>query len=392
MAIDYTAFLSELHSATSLVRRAMFELQPTLVEQGFAIPAFVLGDVLPAQYASGRLFFERVWSELDKSLSAVETLTESQAKGSHQDSQLALDEIALRQRKLFETFCAIVQLSNPAIYANAQPGTYFLHFHWQQEAEYLRLRNADLTAYFGGACNTTAAQRQNRQHNIQWLAQNNYIDPALCTWQVSNARANFETAFANCSDIEKTALGFGYQQVFGAASSQVHMNLCGFYDPRVTEYHTIGRVDSLLLLAVCTVLRSIQIFEQAHGQIADESAAAELQREFHEAFPNQYASAAIGNGEHGDIVSVFEAPDIFIGHILNKRETGEFVSYEIEPLVHNVGRTGCFTDVETMVIVRSADVPSVIQECVEGGLVTPDIGSRQPFQGPVNHHSITRGI
>jgi len=380
MAIDYPAFLNELRSTTDLARRALADIRPALIDEGLTVPGFAIDDFLQCRYASGKLFFERVWGELEKSLSAIERLSEATAKASHQESQVALDEIAFRQRKLFETFCAIVQLSNPAIYANGQPGPYFLHYHWQQEAEYLRLRNADLTDYFGGACNTTGAQRQQRQHNIDWMAREHHVDPALCTWRVNNARENFVMAFADANDLEKTALGFGYQQVFGAASSQVHMNMCGFYDPGVTEHHIIGRADSVLLLTVCTILRAIQIAEQSHGNVAGDSAAASLQREFRGAFPNQYASAAIGNGEEGDIVSVFEAPDIFVGHIATKRENGDFVSYEIEPLGQNVGRSGCFTDVETMVIVRRADLPAVIQECVDAGFITENVGSSGSLQ------------
>jgi len=366
--------MPEIRSAVKLARRALAELKRPLVEIGFAIPGFVSGDPINAQYASGKLFFRRVWDEFEKSLAIVE-VDEKIIRDTNRASQVAFDEVSLRQRKLFEALCAIIMLSRPAIYAR-DPGLYFLHYHLTHDIEYLRLRNVDLRESFGGECRTTAQLRENIEHNLGVLDQN-WIDPSLCTW-THIPRKNFNNALPDSNPLEKTALGFGYHQVFGAASSLIHLNMCGMYEPAINERAFLERVDNLLLLTICTILRAVQIVEIAfYEPVAANSDAQALRNEFRGTFPDNYPTAAIGAAEVDDIVAVFEAPDIFLGRVKGKRETGRYVSYDLEPL-RETGRAGFFTDAETMVIIKAVDQHAVIQEAVTTNLITQAIADDTP--------------
>lgn len=433
MSLDNAAYLYELAHARRLVRDAMSALREQLVETGFNDAHRIWDPDYPFQfstYATGCVFFGRVWDELTKGLAALEELTEETLYGTSVSAQRTFDEVSLRQRKLFETFCLIAMLSRDPIYAPlnngadpAKPGLYYLHFHLFEEREHLRLRNLDLIRYFGGECADTVRQSEGRQQIMDKLINAHHLDPGLCRWNW-NERDKFENILKDCLAIERAAIGFGYQQIFGAASSQIHLNMAGLYDPTVNPREFFKRVDNLMLLIIGTVLRAIRIAVASGGQL--DPACQALRDEFNGAFPNSYAGAAIGCADVDDIVSVFAAPDIFIG-IVEKKQGGngqitpgtanasnqaagdlakairddqaaptaataaavaaararlsasaqasaEYVSYLVQPL-SNVGRRGLFIDIETMVIIKAADLLTVLQDGVNARFITQgDVG------------------
>ncbi len=114
---------------------------------------------------------------------------------------------------------------------------------------------------------------------------------------------------ASATILEQVALGFGYQAVFGSASSQIHLNMSGLFEPGVNERSFLMRAENLLLLAICIVLRATEIYESTGGTTGQ--AVLDLRSEISNAFPNSYAMSVLGASEVGDIVHVFDAPDIF---------------------------------------------------------------------------------
>jgi hypothetical protein len=176
--------------------------------------------------------------------------------------------------------------------------------------------------------------------------------------------------------------------VFGAASSQIHFNMSGLFEPATDDRNFVNRIENLLLLTVCIVLRTIQIFEQSGNTIA--TACGALRTDFDEVFPNSYASSVLGAAEIGDIVNVFAVPDNFTGLVLNKRLGNPYASYEIEPIRqatpeieihispfgqvtirrnHNIGRKGWYGDIETMLCLRRADQEAIVQQAIAAGFV-----------------------
>ncbi len=289
----------------------------------------------------------------------------------------------------------------------------------------MQYRNKDLVRYFGGTCPITDAQDHRRDLVRQQLRNVHRIDRNLCTW-TRDTRGQFENVMQIATPLEKTALGFGYQQIFGAASSQMHLNMCIFYDPKVKGREFLKRVDNLALLVVSTVLRLVRIVELANnGALAPSSAA--LKTEFNGAIPNSYVAAALGVADQNDIVVVFEPPDFFLAQVDEKKggngtiteakakaavrtelaaveattaadqapspatnaaataaltaatvaanDAAEYVSYTVRP-INNIGRTGSFTDAETMVIARSNEIGALLQEAVNAGIINQDTVDR----------------
>lgn len=480
MPVDYKLYLDELIRAKNLVRAVLDDLRTPLLEQGFQVPFFLLDqDRYPPQYAcyaSGKVFFERVFDESEKSLSLLDQLTGAIITSADINSQRVFDELSLRQRKLFEMMLAITMLSRPDIYipigpagqAESRPGLYFLDYHISQEREYLQLRNKDLVRYFGGTCDITKGQEGQRQLVARQLRTIHLINGALCTWN-RDTRGQFENVMPTATPLEKAALGFGYQQIFGAASSQIHLNMSVFYETRVKEREFLKRVDNLMLLVISNALRLVMIAETAHGVLAQNSQT--LRNEFSGQFPDTYVEAALGVADQHDIVGVFEAPDFFLAEVMQKKGGGgsvteghaqnairtereaseaatwasytlaeataaaqaeaartadeanqanarsaiaaarvaslaaaagnpqaetdilaayaaeaatqathaqaamtnaaEYVSYTLQP-INPVGRRGSFTDAETMVLVKVADIPVVLEEAREAGFITQE--------------------
>lgn len=481
MPLDYNLYFDELIGAKNLVRAVLNDLRAPLLDQGFSVPFFLLDqDRYPPQYAwyaSGKVFFERVFDEAEKSLALLDQLTDVIITSADINSQRVFDEVSLRQRKLFEMMLAISMLSRSEIYtpigpagrAEPRPGLYFLDYHISQEREYLQLRNKDLVRYFGGTCDITKEQEGQRQLVARQLRTIHLINGALCTWN-RDTRAQFENVMPTAMPLEKAALGFGYQQIFGAASSQIHLNMSVFYETRVKERDFLKRVDNLMLLMISNVLRLVLIAETAHRVLAPN--AQTLRSEFSGKFPDTYIEAALGVADQNDIVGVFEAPDFFLAEVMQKRGGGgtvteghaqnairtekdaseaatwasytlaeataaaqaeaacaaheanqantrsavatarvaslvaavgnpqaetdilaafaaeaatqathaqaamtnaaEYVSYALQP-INPVGRRGSFTDAETMVLVKVADIPVVLEEAREAGFITQEI-------------------
>ncbi len=123
MPLDYVRYLQELNTAGALVKASMIDLRvPLLGDQGgFNVPFFLIDEErYPPQYpqyASGKVFFERVLDEVEKALALLESLTEEILNGSDVTAQRTFDEVSLRQRKLFETMLVTVMFSRDAIYA-----------------------------------------------------------------------------------------------------------------------------------------------------------------------------------------------------------------------------------------------------------------------------------
>lgn len=408
MGIDLVSYKQEIDVAVTLVKSAMRDLEEQLVNNGFNPSSQINFLAQPQQfseYASGITFFRRLWDELEKVITCIEKIEFFSLNKSELQFQRTFDEISLRQRKLYEAFCLVIMFSDRQIFANnrissvSEPGLYFLDFHVFQELDYLRKKNMDLLRYFGGLCEDTANQIANRERFRLQLRNDFGVDDALCRWGW-NERSKFENLFARCNAFEKAALGFGYQHVFGAASSQIHLNMSGLYSPNATDTEFFRRIDNLLLLAISVVLRAITIFELQIVTIPLSSI--ELRREFSGAFPNTYASAVIGSASIGDIVSVFQSPNIFLGIVQERRggtgaiseqnaqsanlgdvqaeRAAEFVSYLVQPLF-NTGRVGFYSDLETMVILKSSDFGALIQEALDLEiLVAPDADPLRDIQ------------
>lgn len=395
----------------------MQALEKPLLRDGFQIQFWLaLSQQQFKPYASGKLFFQRVWNEVSSALSIVDTLTEDLVAGSSPLSQRLFDEVSLRQRKLFETFGLMAMLSRDEIYKpvrtgeDAKPDLYFLHFHLAKEIKQLKYRNIDLSRYSGGSCEDTDRQKSDREKLSDKLIEEHRINGNICNWN-RNERQRFENLMDECTPLERTAIGFGYQQIFGAASNQVHLNMTATYDPEASEREFLKRVDNLLLLAISIVIRAVKIGELGHGQLANECRA--LKNEFTGALPSSYEGAVIGAADVGDIVSVFSSPDIFIGIVESKRggtgkitcdhadtarnaagglrfekiaagttpsaavnsdltaaettvntaasASAQYVSYLIQPLFF-VGRRGRYIDIETQVILKASDLQHVLTD------------------------------
>lgn len=335
MPLDYQLYFEELSRAKNLVRAVLSDLRPPLLEQGFIVPPFLDNEnrypPQYAQYASGGVFFERVFDEVGKSLSLMDQMSAAIITSADIVSQRSFDEVSLRQRKLFEMMLVVSMFSRPAIYAplgtvghqERRPGLYFLDYHISQEREYLQLRNKDLVRYFGGTCDITKAQEAQRKFVAQELRTVQLIDATLCTWN-RDTRGQFENVMPTATPLEKVALGFGYQQIFGAASSQIHLNMSVFYEPKVKEREFLKRIDNLMLLVVSNVLRLILIAETAHSVLSTKSQ--ELRTEFSGHFPDAYIEAALGVADQGDIVGVFEPPHFFLAEVRQKKGGGGVIT------------------------------------------------------------------
>jgi len=382
MAIDYSKFLPEITGASKLVREAMNEIEKHLITKGFdlTVPEAANKEILYSDYMTGTFYFKRIWSELLKSLDVVEKLDENLAKDTSVNSQIIYDEISLRQRKLFEALTIIIMFARPALYANKMHRFYFLNYHLHQDKERFNKRNVDLDSFFGGKCPEVTAIIAKIDGQLAAIAPN--IDANNCTWN-RDERAKFLNVLPDATMLEQVALGFGYQAVFGSASSQIHLNMSGLFEPTTNERMFLAKVENLLLLAICIVLRAIEIFILTDGK--PESAAQKLQNEFSSTFPNSYAMSVLGAAEKGDIINVFATPDNFSALVLDKRTNGRYAAYEVEPLhkpeqptltigqdgtvkltiFHQIGRRGWFGDVETKLLVRKDDQQELVKQAIE---------------------------
>lgn len=374
MSIDQIRYLREVRQATKLLRAAISDLTPPLLEQGFVVPGFLMDPArFPHQYSlygSGKIFFERVFAEIEKSLSFLDTLSKKTISSDGAQTQRVFDEVSLRQRKLFETMLATTILSRDAIYgpigggstAAPNPALYYLHYHLSQERDYLQYRNKDLVRYFGGICQITKGQDNQRELVMDMLLNVYGIDRDLCAWQ-GDARAQFENIIPITTPLEKTALGFGYQQVFGAASSQVHLNMCVFYDPVAKPRELLIRVDNLMLLLVTTVLRLVRIGELAHQVVGLNSQS--LRNEFSGASPTTYLAAVSGAGVVGDIVGVFERPDFFLALVEDKHGGTGTVTTATARLASKVAGEAAKADEAARIAAAAA------QEAAQAAAATP---------------------
>ncbi len=382
MAIDYSRFLPEVSDASDLVRGTMNEIEKHLVTTGFGltVPEAASKEFLHPDYMKGRFYFQRIWSELLKSLDVVQKLDANLAKGTSINTQIIYDEISLRQRKLFEALVTIIMFARPVLYANKMHRFYFLNFHLNQDKERFTKRNVDLESFFGGKCPEVTALIAKIDGQLTDIASK--IDPNNCTWN-RDERAKFLNVLPDSTILEQVALGFGYQAVFGSASSQIHLNMSGFFEPTTNERMFLAKIENLLLLAICIVLRAIEIFILTGGKL--DSAAQKLQSEFSGAFPNSYAMSVLGAAEKGDIISVFATPDNFSALVIDKRTNGRYSAYEVEPLHkpgqstltirrdgtatltvnHQVGRRGWFGDIETKLLVRNAAQLEIVKQAIE---------------------------
>ncbi|HEY9758290.1 MAG TPA: hypothetical protein V6C97_24200 [Oculatellaceae cyanobacterium] len=407
MAINYPKFLAEIDQTVKLVRRAIDEMQKRLVDDGFnlsnlpgnfkplTIGPFTLSSgsgllQLPHgwmyfDYMQGTLFFRRLLDELNKALDVLGAVDKDQATQTNRESQMTYDQLALRQRKLFEALTLIIMFAEPAIYSSNLHPLYFLHYHLRQDKERLSKRNLELETFFGGTCNEVTSLIGVVDNLVSDLT-SNHISAVNCKW-IRDERGKLMAVLPVSSMLEKVALGFGYQSVFGSSSSQIHLNMSGYFEPTTSESAFLHRVDNLMLLCVCTALRVCEIFERSGGTTG--AAMTALRSEFVGIFPDRLASAILGAAEIGDLVNVFAMPDIFTGLVLNKRTASQFAAYEVTPLhqapqgvqllpngtlrfFQQVGQKGWFGDIETMLCLRKEHQQSAIRQAIEDGFTGVD--------------------
>lgn len=316
MPFDAQAFVDELRRNLVFVENCLPQFEESLANRGFEVPLGLveINEFELFDYANGQLLARRVLAELRKSLAMLQTLTAQSFALATATDQRVYDEIALRQRKLFEIIGVLVGFTQPEIVA--APAPYLLHYHLQCEIDALQRQSKDLMAYFGGPCETLLAQVQARMNRKMVIEEEWHVQPELVP-SIGNEKANFEKAAPRASALELAAIGFGYQQVFGAASSEIHLNLSRLYEPGPDRVDFPARIDNLCLLIVSIALRLTMLHEQIAGGVVTAEMDG-LRQEFSEAFPNSYAAAAIGRLDPDDIAVIFAFPEKFLGVVQGK--------------------------------------------------------------------------
>lgn len=328
MAIDYGRYLNEIRIAKDSCHKALAELKNRLENKSLPLVDGITKEM--SEYASGKLFFRRLHRELELALDLL-NLQERELTAVDLKSQRLYDEVSLRQRKLFEVLCATILLSRPILFQSLsrtdpasatsvpQPtptSLYFLHYHFCHDYAYWRLRDDDLRRYYSSP-NDELYQNQIKG-NLKALKKMG-LNECLCLWR-ENAKETYERALPHCTDFEKTALGFGYRQIFGSASNQIHINMSNLYEPLVDELSFVERIDNLVLLCISLILKVVQIAELIDAtQTQEETECAQLRKEYTLGdFPHSYLQHAVGAADVGDVVSIFAKPKNFFGRVFKR--------------------------------------------------------------------------
>lgn len=427
MAIDYKKWEHEVRLAIERTRAASSEIQPAL---DLEIPAIIMGRftdingkidfnnrdfVRFRRYASGKRFSESLFLDVEKCLSIVGEVNETVATGQDIPSQRLLDELATSQRKLFEYLLSLVMLSRKEIFSDGCPQLYLLHYHLVQDREDRRLRNNDLNEYFGVKEDDFHPFLDAIETEISWAlsqlidpaaaAPQTIIDKSQCSWaswkiDPVDARKAVSTSIGlqkarptsakhqftivvkeqnEVSELERVALGFGYQSVFGATSSQIHMNLSGRHRNEISQQSFLKAVDNALLLSICCVLRAVQFLEHFDPAKVGEHSKV-LRSEYAEDVPESFIAAYCGTAAENDLVGVSEGPDqAWIGVVDSKRSANSFAAYLVRPLLE-FGEIDWYTDSETRFLISEKDCRDIVAESIAKKYLSADIEQSEPAE------------
>lgn len=337
-----------------------------------------------AQFHPKLLFLWRVHFEASKASESIERAISLAQGGTIQAAQVhsLMDELSLRQRKLFEI------LLNLILIAQHPNGNYFRHFNLKHQLKELNRQKQNAQRFYG----FTSPNLNLRITQVQGRISTTESDPSftIANCLYLDGSGNFKTteqmlfdSLTFAEEFEKAALGFSYQEVFGAVSKDVHFSEGAHGLSQANEQKIYNSIETILSLSVCVINRVTQLYRIDGDNVP--SVNSSLEAIFLDYIPNTAFAALAGTAVVGDKVLVWDEPFNRYGEVTNaitSSSTG-YVGYELNTM------SGTATVTE---IVPSTRMSVIVPLGKELELITDAINRQIVEQSLLDGHSINEQI
>lgn len=325
----------------------------TNVPEGGSSP-FRAGE---AEGASGKLLFTEIAGNVKRTLDICKGVLSANftpkqnivldifEKATTVVDDQVLDELAFRQRKLFESLLAIIAITNPLIVASGKKrANYQLHYQLVRDIEHLERKQSDHSNFFFGENNGIEKYIDKLTKRVQVLEKK--LNAELCVWGQIGVPVGTTDLFTSvmksdlADPLEKAALGLSNRTVYSLASSRIHLDTSRFVvgnlcppTQRDKNFALQFSIEYAVLLC-CAILRRIAVtLKRLNRTLFTE--VQELIDLFADILPNDYTAAFLASAEIGDIVYVNHITGSFVGIVelvmkSRKSKKWKYASYSIK--------------------------------------------------------------
>lgn len=328
----------------------------------------LLASLQPKYLFAWRINFEigKARSTLDAALALV-----MQSAPSKDECDRLADELSLRQRKLFE--CLL-----PLILVPKKPkNEYFRLFNLMYQIKELNRQKTDFQKFYGATSpklNNAIAQKNGVISGIKKARTFLLTDyPFLDTnGKLLNTQEMLLIATKLATPFEKAALGFSYQQLFGATSKNLHFSDGTHQLNKADSQVVAAGIEKTLALALCATMRLHEMW--VNYKIPPSQTSTQINALFSTYAPSKPTTALNGHAAIGDIILSCEFPDTRICEITNiitSAATG-YISYEAEVLVpiESAPVVDIVPSTLALILVPASNRSSFISNAISNSVVT----------------------